>query len=251
MRPRFYAPKANISGENIVLPDYEGRHLRQVLRLTSGSEVALFDGNGHEFSGIVQDVGGSSVVVRVGSQCVPPALEPGLAITVASAVLKSHSMDNVIKYSTLFGISAIQPVVSARSEVSLSSLQQGKRMERWRRIAVSAAKQCGGAVVPSILSPCNLNELSKNLTEVLDSGSPQLMLVEPSSSRNCLSVSELEQPENREAALIIGPEGGWTTEEIEKGSTLFKLVTLGSRTFRAEVAPLVALASLFTAWKEF
>ena len=77
------------------------------------------------------------------------------------------------------------------------------------------------------------------------------MLVEPSSSRDCLSISELEQPENREAALIVGPEGGWATEEIEKGSTLFKLVTLGSRTFRAEVAPLVVLASLFTAWKEF
>tara|TARA_B100001123_G_scaffold447105_1_gene603655 strand:- start:2792 stop:3547 length:756 start_codon:yes stop_codon:yes gene_type:complete len=251
MRPRFYAPKANISGENIVLPDYEGRHLRQVLRLTPGAEVALFDGNGNEFSGIVQDVAGNSVVVRVGSQSSPPALEPGIAITVVSAVLKSHLMDNVIKYSTLFGVSAIQPIVSVRSEVSLSSLKQGKRMERWRRIAVSATKQCGGATVPSILSPCSFNELSKNLTEVLDPESPQLMLVEPSSSHDCLSISELKKPENRRAALIVGPEGGWETEEIEKGSTLFKLVTLGSRTFRAEVAPLVALASLFTAWKEF
>jgi len=251
MRPRFYAPKANISGENIVLPDYEGRHLSQVLRLTSGAEVALFDGNGHEFSGVVQDVTGSSVVVRIGSQCLPPALEPGLAITLASAVLKSRSMDNVVKYATLFGVSTIQPVVSMKSDVSLPALQQGKRMERWKRIAVSAAKQCGGAVVPSILPPCSFNELSESLVEVLYSGSPQLMLVEPSSSRGCLSISELEQPENREAALIIGPEGGWATEEVERGSTIFKLVTLGSRTFRAEVAPLVALASLFTAWKEF
>lgn len=251
MRPRFYAPKANVSGENVVLPDYEGRHLSQVLRLTSGAEVALFNGNGHEFSGVVQDIAGSLVVVKIYSQCLPPASEPSLAITLASTVLKSHSMDNVVKYATLFGVSAIQPVVSIRSDVSLSTLQQGKRMERWERIAVSAAKQCGGAAIPSILPPCNFNELSKNLVQVLSSGSPQLMLVEPSASRDCLSISELEQPENREAALIIGPEGGWTTEEVERGSTIFKLVTLGSRTFRAEVAPVVALASLFTAWKEF
>jgi 16S rRNA (uracil1498-N3)-methyltransferase len=251
MRPRFYAPKANVSGENILLPDYEGRHLSQVLRLKSGTEVALFNGNGHEFSGIVQDISGSSVVVKIDSQCLPPAPEPSLAITLASAVLKSHSMDNVVKYATLFGVSAIQPVISTRSDVSLSALQQGKRMERWKRIAVSAAKQCGGALIPSIFAPCNFNELSENLVKVLSSESPQLMLVEPSASCDCLSISELERPDNQEAALIIGPEGGWTTEEVEGGSTIFKLVTLGSRTFRAEVAPAVALASLFTAWKEF
>ena len=74
-------------------------------------------------------------------------------LTLAQAVLKGDKMDDVVRDAVMMGVAAIQPIVTARSEVTRAALERGHRRERWQRVAVSSAKQCGRAVVPAVLEP--------------------------------------------------------------------------------------------------
>jgi len=120
-------------------------------------------------------------------------------------------------------------------------LTRGRRRERWERIAVSSAKQCGRAVVPSIAEPSQFNE---------DFPSPVFILVEPNTLAG-VALADLEPTIPGHATLMIGPEGGWTADELEIAAGLGTLVTLGQRTLRADAMALVALSAMFARWGEF
>jgi RsmE family RNA methyltransferase len=77
------------------------------------------------------------------------------------------------------------------------------------------------------------------------------MFVEPSAGSAAIPLGELDGTAPRETTILIGPEGGWTVEEIQRGATVSRQVTLGARTLRADAVPVVALAALFTRWGEF
>jgi 16S rRNA (uracil1498-N3)-methyltransferase len=149
----------------------------------------------------------------------------------------------------MMGVAAIQPVVTTRSEVTLASLRRGHRQERWHRIGVSSAKQCGRAVVPAILEPRAFETVAASLADMTLPG-PGLMFVEPSAATDALALGDLDATPPRETTVLIGPEGGWTPAEIERASTVGRLVTLGSRTLRADAMAIVALTALFTLWRE-
>jgi 16S rRNA (uracil1498-N3)-methyltransferase len=141
---------------------------------------------------------------------------------------------------------AILPIVTARTEIALSALARSRRRERWERIAVSSAKQCGRAVVPAVSEPVAFDPAA------LSDGSvpqPVLALVEPNTSAG-IPLSSLDTPESH-ATLVVGPEGGWTAEEVQALSAFSTLVTLGGRTLRADAAALVALAALFVKCGEY
>src|SRR5687767_15111090 len=245
---RFHAPDAR-SGAIVRLSEDEGRHLARVLRLKAGDRVAVFDGRGAEFEAVVEQVLGDSVDVHVGASK-PAAAEPRVALTLAQAVLKGDKMDDVVRDAVMMGVAAVQPIVAARSEVKLASLLSGRRRDRWQRIAVSSAKQCGRATVPTILEPRAFDALPAALAGMTLPG-PGLMFVEPSASNDTIALGDLEATAPRSTTVIIGPEGGWTAEEINRTSSACRLITLGSRTLRADAMPIVALAALFAVWKEF
>jgi 16S rRNA (uracil1498-N3)-methyltransferase len=244
---RFYAPSAR-QGELVPLPDDEAQHLTRVLRLGAGDEVAVFDGRGHEFSGVVEFAAKAGVSIRIGASR-ESAPEPSVAVTLAQAVLKGDKMDDVVRDAVMMGVAAIQPIVTARTEVSLASLARARREERWQRVAVSSAKQCGRAVVPVVLSPITFEALLAGIRALAVPG-PALLCTEPSASSGAVALGDLDLPPPHEATLVIGPEGGWTTAELESADAC-RLVTLGRRTLRADAMPLVALAALFAIWREF
>jgi 16S rRNA (uracil1498-N3)-methyltransferase len=247
---RFYAPAAERPGEVIELPSDEAAHLTRVLRLKTGTSVRVFNGRGLEFDGVVDAVANNHVRVRIDEAREVTAAEPRVSVTLAQAVLKGDKMDDVIRDTVMMGATAIQPIVTTRTEVTLAALQRGRRRERWERIAVAAAKQCGRATVPGILDPRPFTDLTTALGHgVLPA--PALMLVEPSASGGALSLGELAGSPPREATLVVGPEGGWTPEELDLGSATCRLVTLGTRTLRADATPIIALAALFAVWKEY
>jgi 16S rRNA (uracil1498-N3)-methyltransferase len=244
---RFFAPAAAAPGDSVELPRDEARHLTRVLRLSAGDAIRVFNGRGSEFEALVERAGKDGVRVRVGGPCAP-AGEAAVRVTLAQAVLKGERMDDVVRDAVMMGVAAIQPVLTARTEVSLSALERGRRCDRWERIAVSSAKQCGRAVVPPILAPLPLAAV----LEALDRGvlpGPAILLAEPS-----------VQPQERagqwpaappaQATILIGPEGGWTDAEVGAARTRCLIVSLGGRTLRADAMPIVALASLFTRWGE-
>ena len=245
MSARFYASDAQSEGELITLPDDEAQHLTRVLRLAVGARVRVFNGRGAEFDAIVENVSRHVARLRVGApRAATP--EPRIAVTLAQAVLKGDKMDDVVRDAVMIGVAAIQPIVTARTEVSLATLARSQRRDRWARIAVSSAKQCGRAIVPPVLEPMTVERLVPTLSR-----DTALMLVEPAARQHAQTVGALQIDRPSAATILIGPEGGWTAEELRMGGAVSRLVTLGERTLRADAMALVAMTALFAKWNEF
>ncbi len=247
MNARFHAPDAR-SGAIVRLSEDEGRHLARVLRLKAGDRVAVFDGRGAEFEAVVEQVLGDSVDVHVGASK-PAAAEPRVALTLAQAVLKGDKMDDVVRDAVMMGVAAVQPIMTTRSEVSRATLERAHRRERWQRIAVVSAKQCGRAVVPAILDPLDVASLPDAIA-ARRLPAPAFLLVEPSAIVDVAALGELDVTPPREAMLVVGPEGGWTAAEIDMLAGACRPVGIGSRTIRADAMATVATAALFSKWNE-
>jgi 16S rRNA (uracil1498-N3)-methyltransferase len=142
-------------------------------------------------------------------------------------------------------VAAIQPLLTARTDVPAAAFSHGRRLERWQRIAVASAKQCGRAVVPPVLAPCALTECLADARTGI-----RLMLVEPAAAPpGARSWPPVDA--SGAALVLVGPEGGWADEEVARALSAGCLpVSLGPRTLRADAAPLVALSVLQCAWGE-
>jgi 16S rRNA (uracil1498-N3)-methyltransferase len=204
----------------------------------------VFNGRGAEFSATVVSITKSRVIVRLGARA---AARPELpvALTIAQAVLKGDKMDDVVRDAVMLGVAAVQPIVTARSEVSLMALTRSARHERWHRVAVSSAKQCGRAVVPAVAPPIAF-EGPASLAHL---PSPQFLLVEPAASIATTPVAGVDPSPPAAATLIIGPEGGWTAEELQRCANHAHPLGIGGLTLRADAAAVVAATALMTHWK--
>ena len=249
MNARFYAPDAQRPGDLVTLPSDEAEHLTRVLRLKTGDALRVFNGQGREFDATVERSDKDAVCVRLDGFATS-APESRVAITLAQAVLKGDKMDDVVRDATMMGAVEIQPIITTRTEVTRASLARGRRRERWERIAVSSTKQCGRATVPRILDAIEFDELIDALGKMLRP-LPGLMLVEPNAATETTPASELDLSPQRGATVLIGPEGGWTPAEVERGAAVCRLITVGSRTLRADAMCVVALSAFFTMWREF
>jgi 16S rRNA (uracil1498-N3)-methyltransferase len=247
---RFYAPAVERTGDSIELPSDEAAHLTRVLRLKAGAAIRVFNGRGGEFDGVVEAVARSRVRVRVGGARNAGAAEPRVSVTLSQAVLKGDKMDDVVRDAVMMGVAAIQPIVTMRTETTPAVLRHRRRRERWERIAIASTKQCGRTTVPTILEPRPFADMTAALGQ-MTLPSPGIMFVEPSAADGALTLAGLVAAPPREAMIVIGPEGGWTPEEIEQGSATCRLVTLGTRTLRADAVPIIALTALFALWGEF
>ena len=248
---RFFAPTLDPGDERVTLPRDEGEHLTRVLRLGVGDAVAVFDGRGREFAAVVSAVVRRDVTVQLQSR-IDPAPEPTVALTLAPAVLKGDKMDDIVRDAVMLGVAAIQPIVTKRSETTVAALLKGARVDRWRRVALASVKQSGRAVLPDVRVPLTFeNVLDEPPAEL------RLMLVEPGASsgsgRAGTTLASLQSlPTPGDAALLVGPEGGWTDAECAIGGERgLRLVTLGHRTLRADAVPIAAIAVLQFLWGDF
>jgi 16S rRNA (uracil1498-N3)-methyltransferase len=242
---RFFAPDLNPGDETVVLPRGEAEHLTRVLRLGVGDTVSVFDGRGHEFIARVIGARHRTVRVQLVSR-VDAAQEWRVAVTLAQAVLKGDKMDEVIRDAVMLGASAIQPVVTKRTETTVASLLNGARVERWRRVVLASAKQSGRAVLPEVRTPLTLENYLEEPAPAI-----RLMLVEPSARETPEPMSALRgAPVPGDVSVLIGPEGGWTDEDCAsaRGQGV-RLITLGPRTLRADAVGLAALSVLQFLWE--
>ncbi|HMT08290.1 MAG TPA: RsmE family RNA methyltransferase [Pyrinomonadaceae bacterium] len=217
---RFFAPEAK-PNTNVTLDDGEARHLRDVLRLSVGDAVSVFDGVGGEMAAVVESVDKKAVRLNVGQKTEPASPESHLKLTVASAVMPGDKYDLIIQKMVELGAYRFVPLITQRTEVTLKAASQ--RLERWRRIAFEASKQCGRAFVMQI---AELSLLETVLAE------PNVLLF---SERDG---SELpDEIESRSLTVVFGPKGGWGDEELETAGELgATIVTFGGRILRAETA---------------
>jgi 16S rRNA (uracil1498-N3)-methyltransferase len=246
VRHRFFVQDAGMPGTTVALSADESAHATRVLRLRPGAPVGLFDGRGRELTGVIV-AAAATVEVRIDDD-VTPVPEPGVAVTIAHAVLKGDKMDGVVRDAVMMGAAAIRPLVTRYTEVSVAAVMRGRRVERWRRVALASAKQCGRAVLPAILEPCDL-ALGHGALDALDLPAPRLLLTEPAAgAAGAVPPAAIPRPAGGRATLIVGPEGGWAREEIEALEGHCTPVTVGPRTLRADAAAVVAMAALFAVW---
>ncbi len=247
---RFYAGPLPAPGSNVRLPPDEGHHLTRVLRLRRGARVVVFDGQGRQHEATVADDDPRRPVLQLGAP-VAAAPEPVVRMTLGVTVLKGRKLDTVVRDATTFGVSDIVPLLTRRTESGGERRAGGRLGDRWRGVAVGAAKQCGRAVVP-VVHP------AVTLPRFLEAAQPcavRLLLVEPGAATASATAARMgalgSDSRPASAALAIGPEGGWTTGEIHAAEQAgFRLLTLGRRTLRAETAAVAALAVLRFAWND-
>jgi 16S rRNA (uracil1498-N3)-methyltransferase len=243
--PRFHVPDLDPAAARVALPPDEAHHLAHVLRLGAGDEVEIFDGRGSLWRAKVVEAGKRGVAVAPLRPALP-AREARVRMVLAVAVLKGQKMDAVVRDAVMLGAAAIQPLVTARTDVSLSALRRGDRVERWRRIAVASVKQCGRAVVPTVHEPLAFRHYLS-----LAGAGTRIMCVEPSVADWVPPIGEIPDEMPASADVLVGPEGGWTIEEVTAASEAgVLLASLGSRTLRADAVPLVALTALLARWGE-
>lgn len=244
MLPRAFAPDFDAAAGQARLSADESAHITRVLRLRVGARVLVFDGRGTQYLAELTAIAKDAATVAL-LEPAAAAAEPRVALTLAQAVLKGDKMDAVVRDATMMGVAAVWPIITERTVVPRSAVDQGRAIERWHRVAVASAKQCGRAVVPEILAPARFPSM---LTH--DAADLRLQLVEPSASAGDDVSTALPDAEPARAVVAIGPEGGWSADEVTQARDAgWRQWTLGRRTLRAESAPLAALAVLTYAWK--
>lgn len=243
MLPRFFVPNLNPEAPAVSLPEDEARHLTRVIRLGAGDEIAIFDGAGHEYRARVSRAAKDDVEVEI-LDAIVPAVEPRVRLTLVQAVLKGDRMDDVVRDATMMGVSSIQPVVTAHTAVPLEALRRGRPVERWRRVAISSAKQCRRATLPAVEAPV---EFDRWVARAF--GGIRLLLMEPSAGVHGDTLRKLARPSA--AAVIVGPEGGWSAAERDAAVAAGCVpVTLGHLTLRADAVAVAALAVVRFSWDE-
>lgn len=243
-RRRFFAPPeafAPESGSVVLAPD-EARHLRDVLRLERGAEVYVFDGVGHEHRCQVEEFARGLVKLNVLEEVEAARQESPFSLELAVALLKGEKFELVIQKATELGVVGIVPLITKQADVRLRDEQDGaRRVLRWQRIALEAAKQSGRARVPDIAAPRRFAALVEASTTTEEW---RVMF----SEREGVGLSEtIEKMDARltKATALVGPEGGWTDEELAQARAAgWNIVTLGGRTLRAETAAITITALL-------
>jgi len=243
-RRRFYAPQRAFDSSliRVTLAADEARHLREVLRLKVGDEVYVFNGEGKEFRCRVEDTRRDAAHLLVIEEVEAARPESPLQLTLAVALLKAQKFDLVIQKAIELGVSGVVPVVTNRGDVRLRDESDvTKRMARWQRIALEAAKQSGRAAVPVISEPVPFETLIRDAN--VRPGSRRLLFSERG-GQPLTEARELLATNGFPLIALVGSEGGWTDEELATAQEAgWKIITLGGRTLRAETAA-IAVAVL-------
>jgi 16S rRNA (uracil1498-N3)-methyltransferase len=222
-RRRFHAPPTAFTQTTVTLTADEARHLRDVLRLKAGDEVYVFDGRGREFRCSVSNTKRDSAELRIEAEAQPAKPESQLQLNLCVALLKGEKFDLVVQKATELGVTTITPLITRHADIHLRDQSDAtKRVARWQRIALEAAKQSGRAFVPEISLPVAF--------EIALEGDGVMFSERGGEPFESLTGSGA-------MTALVGSEGGWSDEEIDAARARnFHIVTLGGRILRAETA---------------
>ncbi len=224
--PALAAGRVEVRGDGL-------RHLR-VLRVRAGDRLVLFDGAGAEADAVVLSVEADVALLEATAPRAGTAT--ALRLTLLVALLKGEKMELVVQKATELGVAAIVPMAAAHSVVRLDEARGRARVERWRKIAAEAARQCGRADVPSIAP-------AASVAEALGAAPPdaqRLMLHEQAERPLGLALGGSD-----EIVVAVGPEGGFAPDELDAARAAgYAIVGLGPRVLRAETAAIAVVAIL-------
>ncbi len=239
--PRFYCPVPLQADRVVSLPDAVARHAVGALRLRDGDAVTLFNGDGHEYPGILSTGGHASVRLLAR---LSPERESPLEVVLAQGISSGERMDLTVQKAVELGVAAIQPLTMRRTIVRLSGDKVEKRRAHWQAVAVSACEQCGRNRVPPVAAIADFDAWRRSR-----GGEDGLGLMLDPEAR--LGLGDLPRPEGG-ITLLAGPEGGFDPAERAMAQAAgFLGVRLGPRVLRTETAALAALAAMQILWGDY
>ena len=234
--PRFFCPTALQPGDEMRLPEGAARHV-QVLRLQPGSGITLFNGEGGEWQATVTRMGRSEVQVHLVAHTAVEREAPR-EVHLALGMPANERMDWLVEKAAELGAASLQPLLAERSVLRLSGERAEKKRGHWQGIAIAACEQCGRNRVPPVHA---VQAVPAWLASELPA-QRLLLSLQPDSLPLAQQASQLTAGP---VLFLSGPEGGLSAAEEQAARAAgFLPVSLGSRTLRADTAPLAALAAL-------
>jgi 16S rRNA (uracil1498-N3)-methyltransferase len=236
MRRRFYLAPPALDTATVAIDAPLAQRLMKVLRLRAGDEITLFDGSGGEARARIDALaargGAAAVLGRFAG--VP---EPRVRVHLYQAISKGERFDWLVEKGTEVGVAAFTPLIGARSVVRTG---EGARLDRWRRIAIEAAEQCGRSAVPPVDAPLEFDDALSRADGILllpyEGATEDAPSIQRAIDENIDALFALSA-----VSIFVGPEGGLEVAEVERARAAgASIVTLGPRVLRAETAGLVA-----------
>ena len=235
--PRFFSaqplPRQLTPGLSFDIGEATSRHL-QVLRAAVGDEITLFDGAGGEFSATVSTIRKRDATVALNAFH-PVEREAPMLVTLVQALATSDKMDLIVQKAVELGVTTIVPISTSRATLKLDGERAEKRVSHWQAIVVAACEQCGRNRVPLVQGLQTLDQWLATPPEGIR------VLLHPLAEKSLLSSVE----DSAAIAVLIGPEGGFTDDEISRALARGVLAgRFGPRILRTETAGLAAIAAL-------
>ncbi len=233
---RFFVPASSFDGGLVRLSPEQAHQVRQVLRLGPGDTIIVLDDRGAEYEVTLTTVGQKEAVGRVVSTR-PTASEPKVQLTLFQSLLIREKFEWVLQKATEIGVTQIVPVLTARGLVRTKQIEENK-LDRWQRILTEAAEQAHRGRIPRLEPVVSVADVFSRFV-----GFDRFLIAAPSETVNLREALHGIGRSDASIALLIGPEGGFTDEEVTlaraKGAIA---VGLGPRILRTETAALVACA---------
>lgn len=243
---QFYVPAIAAGPSRMVLRGGEHRHLARAARVRAGEEIWLFDGRGRRCLAQVEAVGEDSTEVAILWMEEPEA--PGPRLSLAQCLIEARKLETVLEKAAEIGCSDFIPVTSARSYRPPRE-REDRKLERWRRIAREAAKQCKARLVTEVHAPRPLDRLLR------EPGADRKLFLSEHGGRPLKEIlPAAPAPAGGpppSVLLLVGPKGGWTEGEERKiREAGFEPASLGRRILRAETAAVAGAAMIAHFWTD-
>lgn len=239
---RLYHSGSLFCGETAELDTGTSNHLIRVLRTKVNSPVTLFNGDGYDYQCTTRNDSAKKALVSVESKT-KVNTESNLSITLIQGLSRQDRMETTIQKSVELGVVKIIPVLCQRSNTKLTREKQIKKLEHWRKVAISACEQSGRSIIPDISEVTTIAALDT----ALDNGALKVLL-------NPVAASSLNKIgyDNQTIAIFIGPEGGLNEQEIAHlQENQFHNISLGPRILRTETAGPAVISALQILWGDF
>ena len=237
---RFFVEPSQVGAEEIVITGADVNHIKNVLRMRIGEEIAISDGQEREYYCIIDKLEENQVIAHI-KEMAEESKELPVKITLFQGIPKSDKLELIVQKAVELGACEIVPVAMKRSVAKIEPKKAEKKVERLNAIALSAAKQAKRSMIPEVLMPMSWKEavqygktMDKCLVPYED---------ERGIAHGRALVKSLHGTKN--IGVFIGPEGGFDEREIEEAKEAgFEIMTLGKRILRTETAGLAILSIL-------
>lgn len=236
---KFFVNPESIIGDTALIIGDDVKHIYKVLRLQQGEKIGINNSNGKEYLGEIEEVTKVQVRVKILEQLTTNN-ESLIEVTLFQGLPKSSKMDFIVQKCTEIGISRMTPLITERVIVK-NEIGEFKKVDRWQKIALEAAKQSKRTIIPKIDTPIEFEDL-KSQIKCMD------LVIVPYENEKGTGIKKVirdlhEKDKIKKIGIVIGPEGGFEEEEIQELISLnAKIVTLGPRIMRTETAGMVSLS---------